>query len=164
MKKAEHVLGLPVLAINTGDRLGEVRDLLFNYQWKLEGILLEEKAFLRKGRMVPVQQIVAIGEDCVSVASEDGIQPLSTDSSLIGMRHGEQLFKGKLVYTVNGKELGQIEDVYFQTELGTIIGYELSDGFISDMMEGRQVLRHIPQLIWGKDALIVPHDTETFPS
>lgn len=160
MQKAEHVLGLPVFAIDTGKCVGEVRDLLFNEHWRLEGILLEEKGFFKKGEMVPSQQIVAIGEDCISIASEEVIQPFP-DFSYITMLRGEQTLKGKMVYTVNGKELGQIQDVYFQPEWGMILGYELSDGFMADVMEGRQVLRHPAQLAWGKDALIVPHDAES---
>lgn len=35
-----------------------------------------------------------------------------------------------------GKKLGLLEDVYFMEEVGTIVGYELTDGFFSDITEG----------------------------
>ncbi len=40
-------------------------------------------------------------------------------------------------------------------EVGTIIGYELSDGFFSDIMEGKQVIKADQPPAIGKDAIIV---------
>ncbi|MFK4997612.1 PRC-barrel domain-containing protein [Bacillus sp. N9] len=54
-----------------------------------------------------------------------------------------------------GKQLGLLDDVYFLEEVGTIVGYELTDGFFSDITEGKRVIRTpIPPKI-GKDAMIV---------
>jgi uncharacterized protein YrrD len=52
-----------------------------------------------------------------------------------------------------------LEDVYFQEEVGTIIGYELSDGFFSDLVEGRRMIKKPNKLFIGKDALVV-HQVE----
>ena len=60
-----------------------------------------------------------------------------------------------------------LDDVYFLEEVGTIVGYELTDGFFSDITQGKRVIRtpHPPKI--GKDAIIVsvnklrggmPHD------
>ena len=43
--------------------------------------------------------------------------------------------------TKEGERLGILEDVYFMEEVGTIVGYELSDGFFSDIMEGKRVVK-----------------------
>ena len=57
--------------------------------------------------------------------------------------------------TKEGERLGFLEDVYFMEEVGTIIGYELSDGFFSDIMEGKRVIRADQPPAIGKDAIIV---------
>ncbi len=54
----------------------------------------------------------------------------------------------------NGRELGMVEDVYFMEDMGILMGYELSDGFISDLREGRKVFRPNSPLTWGEDVLI----------
>ena len=60
--------------------------------------------------------------------------------------------------TVTGSELGRLENVYFLEEMGTLIGYELTDGFLTDLKEGRKTLHPAERLTWGDDALIVPGD------
>ncbi|WP_234410574.1 hypothetical protein [Caldalkalibacillus mannanilyticus] len=42
--------------------------------------------------------------------------------------------------------------------MGNIIGYELSDGFFSDLMEGRRVMKSPEHLLIGKDAMIIPQN------
>lgn len=55
----------------------------------------------------------------------------------------------------DGEQLGLLDDVYFLEEVGTIVGYELTDGFFSDIAQGKRVIRtpNPPQI--GKDAMIV---------
>ena len=57
--------------------------------------------------------------------------------------------------TAEGERLGFLEDVYFLEEVGTIIGYEISDGFFSDMMEGKRVIKAEQPPAIGKDAIII---------
>jgi len=42
--------------------------------------------------------------------------------------------------------------------LGKIIGYEISDGFLSDITEGRRTIGHPDRQIVGKDAIVIPND------
>ena len=60
-----------------------------------------------------------------------------------------------MMISKEGERLGFLEDVYFMEEVGTIIGYELSDGFFSDIMEGKRVIRADQPPAIGKDAIIV---------
>lgn len=60
--------------------------------------------------------------------------------------------------TTNGQKLGHITDVYFMEELGKIIGYEISDGFVSDITEGRKIIQIPNKIIFGEDAILVPKD------
>nr|WP_243864300.1 PRC-barrel domain-containing protein [Paenibacillus castaneae] len=68
------------------------------------------------------------------------------------------------VVTVQGLQLGRVSDVYFYPNQGTqIIGYELTDGFVSDVMEGRKWLRAPSDpdaVLLGEDAIIVPAVSE----
>jgi len=62
--------------------------------------------------------------------------------------------------TVDGEQLGRVSDVYFSEILGTqIVGYELTDGFIADVMEGRRWLpvpSDLDSVMLGENAIIVP--------
>lgn len=122
---------------------------------------LDAKGLWRKGKIIPVDQIISIGEDAVTVDTDSAIPILPSEQPFLSMVDGQYKFKGKPVMTTNGSELGMVEDVYFQEQLGKIVAYELSDGFFSDVTEGRKVLPLQPDFIIGDDAIIVPTEDST---
>lgn len=159
MRKSQDIIGLAVIPLDTGKKLGIVRDLLFDNHHRFLGVLLEELGLLRRKRWVPAKQIRNMGKDAVMVDSEQAILPLSElATSWIALQSGPSALKGKTVISPSGVELGMVENVYFLEEVGTLIGYELSDGLISDLTEGRKWLRTHSPLVWGEDVLIAPED------
>jgi uncharacterized protein YrrD len=68
---------------------------------------------------------------------------------------GGQRLLGMVMMTNEGEQLGLLEDVYFLEEMGTIIGYKCSDGFFSDIMDGKRVVKTDEPPAIGKDAIIV---------
>lgn len=156
MYKANDVIGLPVLDLKAGEERGVVRDVLFGEDFKFEGLLVEVKAMFRRGRFIPSHNIHAIGHDYVTIEDEEMMQPIQGIDYLHGVKTGPTKVMGKPVITANGQRLGQVEDIYFQAEFGSIIGYELSDGLLSDIMEGRKAVKHVERTKIGEDAVILP--------
>lgn len=159
MRKSQDVLGLPVIAISSGAQIGVVRDILFDSEQHLFGLLLESKGWTKRRRFIPADRVTAFGLDAVTVDSEDAMAFLEAGhDDVVGICSGKHQLKGMPVITATGHELGRLENVYFMEEMGTLIGYELTDGFLNDLREGRKTLRVDDQLTWGNDALIVPHN------
>ncbi|QKG85072.1 photosystem reaction center subunit H [Kroppenstedtia pulmonis] len=155
MRKSQDIIGLPVIHVNTGKQLGRVKDLLFDRQQYLRGVLLESGGWVRRGRYIPTERIGSLGEDAVMVNSEADILPLNeAQNQWVGLLTGQRKLKGLPVMQSDGRELGMVEDVYFMEEMGTLMGYELSDGFINDLRLGRKIYQPDSPLTWGKDALI----------
>ncbi|MNI52018.1 PRC-barrel domain protein [compost metagenome] len=74
---------------------------------------------------------------------------------------GNSKLKELPVLTADGVTIGYVTDVYFDQEMGnTITGIEISDGFISDLMEGRKRLPFIPEMSMGENAIMVPPGSE----
>lgn len=93
------------------------------------------------------------------VDSDQVILPFDRNAEeWISIYNGENKLKGRPLLTAGGCEMGMVENVYFMEEVGTLIGYELSGGLISDLAEGRKVVKTTHPLTWGKDVLIAPHD------
>ena len=154
MRNALDVIGLPVILLDSGKQIGKVKDILFATDGSLQGLQVETAHFLRRRKYIPLKAISAIGRDAVTVS-----EPLMEDfvaADGMAMLQGQRKMKGMPILTTNGDHLGTIVDVYFQEELGTIIGYELTDGFLSDVTEGRKWLRPT-RMIYGEDAYIVPN-------
>lgn len=159
MRRAFDVVGTKVIHVPTGELVGRVHDLLFNREGCLQGLSLEKKYWFVKAPYIPISQILSIGEDVVTVNSLPSLNVDCIEQDWLYLNHGQRKIKGVPVITSNGKQLGILEDVYFQEEMGTIIGYELSDGFFSDLMEGRRIIRKPNKLSIGKDAFVI-HQAE----
>jgi len=155
LRKARDVIGLSVFCKETGKELGTVHDLLVDEQFTVNGFLLDQAGWLKRGRYIPSEAVDVIGEDCLIVNDESAISFLDKQVPWNGLYTGRIKLKGKPVITKDGQQLGQLEDVFFREKTGTIIGYELSDGLIADLTNGRKTVYKPDQVTLGEDALII---------
>ncbi len=157
MRKMLDVVGLPVLDISSGKKAGTVKDCFFNRYGELKGLAVEKEGIFNKLAYLDFNEIGAIGDDAVTIGSEKSLTPIQQHIPFDGFHSGKHSYKDLPIITTNGYELGHISDVYFKEELGKIIGYEISDGFLSDITEGRRTIQIPNKFIVGEDALIIPN-------
>ncbi|WP_139490359.1 PRC-barrel domain-containing protein [Brevibacillus dissolubilis] len=159
MRRALDILGLPVLCLATGEKIGEVCDILCDLKSKVIGVVIQEAGWFQSGKYVPIAQIHAFGEDYLTVTGIDAITPMRQldPAYTVGLVTGKLTIKGKPVITESGELLGIVEDVYFSSDWTKMVGYELSDGWIADVTEGRKRMPNDPPFTVGKESLIVPH-------
>ncbi|MDP5272802.1 PRC-barrel domain-containing protein [Chengkuizengella axinellae] len=162
MQKAKDIIGLPVIEIEKGEQTGSVKDFLLNDNWEIQAIVLEGKHWFSSTRIVEWEEIISFGKDAVTIENEKVIEHLDdVYNQFHPLYNGEKKILGLPILTVNGHELGMVDDVYFGGKMGRkIIGYELTDGLISDIQDGRKWLRAPKQITVGKDAIIVPVQSE----
>ncbi|WP_248927343.1 PRC-barrel domain-containing protein [Paenibacillus hamazuiensis] len=157
MRKARDVIGLPVISVDTGRQVGSSQDLLLNEEWEIEAIQMQVKMWFSSVTYVEWNDVLALGEDAITIPSEDVLKAMEDDLPLFSLVGGHKKVKGMPVITVNGQQLGIVEDVYLDDLLGKhVIGYELSEGFITDLKEGRKWLPVPETVILGEDAIVVP--------
>ncbi len=157
MRKAHDLIGLPVLTVDSGKQIGQVKDLLVDPDWNIRGIMLEVKNWFSSLRYIPWEGIVAAGEDAITIPNESVIREFEHVEECHAFLEGSRKIKGLPVITVGGHKLGVVEDVYLNQNWGKqIVGYELSEGFISDLKEGRRWLPMPVAATKGEDAIIVP--------
>ncbi len=164
MIQIQQVLGLPVL-LPSGKRVGKVKDISFDEFWSLSGIVLDTRVWLRKAyKVVDWEDVVSCGPDAVLIAGDANISVVDKRRLIRTFDTGVTRLRDMPVYTKEGQHLGDITDVYFkQSEGKQIIGYELTDGFLADVMEGRRRL-FLPEqsdnVAVGENAIIVPASYE----
>lgn len=157
MRKAHDLIGLPVITVESGKQVGQVKDLLLDATWHIQGIALETKHWFSSLRYIPWEEIVGAGSDAVTIPNDSVIREPEQAEGLYALLEGSQKIKGLPIVTVGGQQLGMVEDVYLGQEWGKqIVGYELSEGFISDLKEGRRWLPMPESATKGEDAIIVP--------
>ncbi|MFT9486995.1 MAG: PRC-barrel domain-containing protein [Tepidibacillus sp.] len=158
MRKTEDVIGLPVIDLSSGKKIGVTKDVYFDENGELKGIAVESDGLFGKRQYLAFEHIGAIGDDAITVGTKRFLTSLDLIEQYYGIYSGKKRYKGLPVFTTNGHELGQIQDVYFMEEMGKILGYELSDGFLTDVTEGRKVIQYPKRMVLGEDAMIVPQD------
>jgi uncharacterized protein YrrD len=144
---------MPIFELKTGSKIGEVCDLNISNNGIVRGLLVKKGVFFKKTYIINVQNVSSFGFDGVMIEDREVLEPL-TEHKEFTFENRDRL-SGRMMMTNEGERLGMLEDVYFLEEAGTIVGYELSDGFFSDIIEGKRVVRTDEPPAIGKDAIIV---------
>lgn len=112
-------------------------------------------------KFVAWEDIVAYGEDAVMIRSKESIDKIDADHIPCTFLLGKNKLKDLKVLTTTGTILGRISDVYFDQKLGNTIGaLEISDGLVTDLIEGRKWLPCSDEMSIGENALMVPAMSE----
>lgn len=157
MKRARDVIGLPVISVQSGKQIGTAKDILLGEDWKIEAVLLETKHWFAAPGCILWKDLVALGEDAITIEHEEVVSRVNEEAGYTSLVNGDRKLKGLPVLTANGQQLGIVDDVYLDPNLGKkIVGYELTEGFISDLKEGRKWLPLPESVTVGEDAIIVP--------
>lgn len=146
--------GMPIFELKAGSKIGEINDLVISRSGMVKGLLVKKGIVLKKTYLIDVQNVSSFGPDGVMIEDREHLKPLHEKLEGYTFEGGQQLM-GKVMMTKEGEQLGLLEDVYFLEELGTIVGYKCSDGFFSDIMDGKRVVKTDEPPAIGKDAIIV---------
>jgi uncharacterized protein YrrD len=115
--------GVPVLAKESAEQVGAVEHFVVA-QGRVRAIHI---AGGKHGRLVDWADVISFGDDAVVVASESVVRDATDDREARALR-GELDLVGKRVLTDIGDELGDIADVTFDAEDGTILSLRVDDG------------------------------------
>ncbi|MBY9079503.1 PRC-barrel domain-containing protein [Paenibacillus sp. HN-1] len=156
--RIQEFIGLNVIGVDEGKDVGKIVDCVVDSTWKITGIELESKSFFSSHvKVVAWEDIVAYGEDAVMIQNEESIRKVDADSIPHTFLEGKNRLKDLEVVTEAGTILGKVSDVYFDQKMGnTIIAFEISDGLVTDLMEGRRWLPCVPEMSARADNLLVP--------
>lgn len=129
--RASDLIGLPVVTIDRGEDVAEVRDVVYdgsNHQ--LIGVTLNKRGWFA-GTMqdvLNVQQIAAIGPDAVTVLSESVLaEPVRLTEEHALRSDGHDVL-GNTVVTSDGTKLGVVAGVVVSAgEQPAAVGYEVTD-------------------------------------
>ncbi|CAH2717226.1 hypothetical protein BACCIP111895_04416 [Neobacillus rhizosphaerae] len=145
--------GQPIFETRNGTKIGEISDLCISSNGQVKGLLVKKGVFFKQSFFLDIQKVTSFGWDGVMIENPLCLEKLKEHSEYT-LKHQHSI-DGMLMLSKNGKALGLLKDVYFHEEVGTIVGYEITDGFFSDITEGKQVIQSEKPLAIGKDAIIV---------
>jgi uncharacterized protein YrrD len=157
MRRGKDAGGLPVITRDTGKNVGKVEDLVLDLQGsRVLGILVDEAGWFKEAKVVAWPSFRAVGLDAVIIDEEASAKKASEIPEMSEVLDGGTVLVGVRVETTDGRELGKIEDFFFDPETGAVKGFELSGG------KGRSFLPASAGFQAGKDvAFVDPSAVET---
>ncbi|ADL11955.1 PRC-barrel domain-containing protein [Acetohalobium arabaticum] len=154
MNKGYEVIDLPVVNLETGKEIGDVKDVVFDPDTeRIVGLIVEGGGFFKGDRMIPYDQLYSMGDDAVTIKDESALSDLDDTKDYLIDNPGDVI--GSKVVTDDGKELGIIEDIILNPDDGNRDSYEITDGLVHDILDGRGVLSVSNELKYGEDVVVV---------
>jgi len=156
MRRARTVIGLPIISLAEGLRVGQVKDLVFDPDGRtIAALIVSEATWRRDAELVPIEKVRSFGRDAITIYDLSGLIEARSNRELYELFTADVKIDGLLAMTEGGNYLGIIEEVMLGPH-GEMLAYEISTGFAEDVHRGKCLLP-------ANEALTVGRDVATFP-
>ncbi|QXM05972.1 PRC-barrel domain-containing protein [Crassaminicella indica] len=153
MKRGCDIIGLPVISLDDGCKIFEVKDIIYcNKTFKVTAFLIDEGGYFHEPRVVSFENIKNIGKNAVTIQNDKSIKYVKNPINKLNSR--EKLL-GLEVITNDGKNIGTVQDIMMETENGRLLGLILTEGLFDDLVEGRSILPFLKSLNIYNDTIII---------
>jgi uncharacterized protein YrrD len=151
MQRVNELFGKEVVRQTSGEKQGNVRDIVFD-EGSLNIVALLVGGTIGRGRALRWTSVASVG-DVVVVGGEEALGKLGEDLEVADLRKKSHTITGTEIVTQEGEKIGEVRDI-FVNERGRVGGYEVSRGMVSDL-RGRKFLPMENVQAIGKDTIIV---------
>ncbi len=137
LMRATDVTGLPVVTIDGGDDIAEIKDVVYDASsHSLIGFTLNKRGWFRGNLrgVLSATDIEGIGADAVMVRDEDALTATEAPGAALAEPDSQRDVMGNRVLSSDGTDLGQITGVVLSTGVDpAAVGYELTDAAGEDL-------------------------------
>jgi uncharacterized protein YrrD len=155
MEKYSEVIGLPVICINDGKKIGNIKDVIFCTTDKdVKAFLLERKGCQISSKAIALKDVLSLGKDALIVSDCTCAKSLNKLKGTINFKNRTPI-KGLKVYSRNGDELGIVGNILFDYKTGKIEGVEVSDGLLKDIVKGRNIVPLFGNVEFSEENILV---------
>ncbi|MEH1890455.1 MAG: PRC-barrel domain-containing protein [Nostoc sp.] len=160
MRKGSDVIDKVVVTSDKGQKIQRIIDLIFDHKRnQLLGFLVEQKGLFRDAKVIPLQEVQAIGSDAIIVKSNESVVKAHRVPAIKEILHQNIVLRGTRILTTEGLYLGGLVDLFFDEHSGLVEGYEVSGGVFADAYSGRSFVPAPEALTIGDDVAFVPPET-----
>lgn len=155
LEKYSEVIGLPVICIDNGKKIGIVEDVIFCPRFKVvKAFLLERRGCQVTRKVILLEDVANLGKDALIVGDCSCATDLRKVRDNEGFRD-KGAVTGLRVYSKTGDDLGVVKDVLFDYKTGLIEGVEISDGLFQDILQGRKILPLFGKVEFSAENILV---------
>lgn len=155
---SREIIGLPLIDISTGTELGVVKVCLFSLDEKrLLGFIIGDRGHSEHRFGLALDDVRSIGQDSITVEAVECLVKFDDVSLTLGdASTNELLAVGKRVVTESGRDVGTVKDAVIDIVTGSVIGYEVSESVIQDILQGRNFISSESITTVGDEVVVVP--------
>lgn len=136
--RGREIISLPVINLETREELGEVKELIYDpEQNQLVALVVEGGGWWRGARVINFEQVAHIKPEGVYIPQAEAIIDTNDTDETRRLWQERQCIFGHKFVNGDGEEMGTIEDILVDHETGALVGYEISNGVIEDLISGR---------------------------
>ncbi|MBA2363307.1 MAG: PRC-barrel domain-containing protein [Chloroflexia bacterium] len=158
-RKGKDLVGMPIVSFADGEKIGDVKDILFDpEQNRVVALLTSEGGFLSSARAIMWQNLKSVGKDAIIAPDRSVEIKADSDRYLKRIMEEENVLKKTQVYTEDGRDLGEIGDMFINDSTGEVIGYEVSGGLLASSLKGKRFMPAPDTLTVGQHAAFVPNE------
>jgi len=158
VKSSQQILGLPVLSIEEGKQIGEVKHLVLNPErGRLDFLLVEDGAWYLGLKAMTFEAAQGIGEFAVTVASRSSLAAVAECAGALDLLEKDIRLSGIKVLTEKGHLVGSVSEYFTSENTGEILGCQLIPA------NGEKPAGIIPEkliLTYGREFLVVEEGVE----
>lgn len=158
MKSSQQILGLPVLSIEEGKQIGEVKHLVLNpQQGTVDFLLVEDVAWYLGLKAMPFEAVQGIGEFALTVQGRSALSAVTECAGAIDMLEKDLRLHGIKVLSKKGRLVGSISEYFINEISGNIIGCQLTT---ANSEKPAGIISEKSILTYGHDFLVVEEEIE----
>lgn len=120
-RQGKDIIGMPVITVQEGRRLGEVTALLVRRE-DMTVAAIRIGSQLAPGQAVPFRNLRLIGIDAIMIDSTASLEPAYPTEEV---RNLDDAVTGRAVITVSGERLGTISGFWVDTTNGRLTAYRV---------------------------------------
>ena len=160
--KGKDVIGLSIVTIDTGSVIETIKDVAYNpTTQRIEALFVSKGGIFSAAKAIHINDVENIGEDAAIVENAAVIKSVKELPEVIGSISGSNKYLvSTKVLTINGKALGKVSDIVFNSETGYVDSMEVSQGGLKTLTEGKKSIKPIDIVTIGADTTIVSAYTE----
>lgn len=138
---------------NRNQAIGVLEDILINKQGKTIGFRIDQKGLLLHDHLLPYPHLLQVKENELTVTNNKNVSSPNWDHYDYVKELMDKPFLSK-----DEQLLGIVKDVYFSSDLGNIELIEITEGWFTDLQEGRKYL-HWHDVNYDGQQLVTTHFT-----
>lgn len=160
--KGRDVIGLNVVTVDTGTVIETVDDIAYDPSThRIVALLVDSGGLFSSAKAIHMDDVRNVGDDAVIVDAADAIKSIDElGESVRSISDANKHLVKTNVLTIDGKELGKVTDLFFDSRSGNVESMEVSQSGLKDISENKKSIKPTDIVTIGADATIVSNYTE----